>query len=143
MHLRALRETTALMQLYRIDATAGIVELLGPGGIEDLEARIRGVLADPAYRRGFGFLRDRRGMPPPSTTELRAMVDFLGRFEALYGSRWAVVATDPVNFGMMRMGEILAEPHGINVAVFSDEVEAVRWLTERPESVDQPGRGFL
>jgi len=124
--------------LYRIDTAAGIVEVLGPGTLADLETRVRRLLADPDYRQGFGFLRNRTGMAAPSTQELRAMIEFLGRFEALHGTRWAVVATDPVNFGMMRMGEILAEPHGIMIAVFNDQDEAVRWLTEKPEPADSP-----
>jgi hypothetical protein len=123
---------------YRIDAATGIVEVSGQGSSADLEAMFQLLLADPAYRRGLGFLRNRSGLPAPSTPELRGMIELAARFEAFHGARLAIVATDPVNFGMMRMGEVLAEPHGITIAVFNDEDEAIRWLTEKPEPADAP-----
>lgn len=50
------------------------------------------------------------------------------------GGRTAIVAGDPVGFGLARMYEAFAEVtgHEIQVRVFQDRGDAERWLAEEP-----------
>ena len=131
------------MPHYRIDAREGIVEISGPEAEspEEFEALVRAIVADPAFRSGFGFLRNRRDLPPPQTTRVRRGADYLRHLPALARSRWAFVVADPASYGMIRMGATLAETGGIDGRAFSDEAEARRWLTEGWMSSREQGQG--
>lgn len=121
---------------YRIDTKAGIVEISGAesDSVLDFSETIDAVLADPAYRHEFGFLRDRRGHEAPSTRFIQSAMALLKRKKAVAGTRWAVVVSDQVNYGMIRMASMLAD--GVDVAVFNELTQAQRWLIEAP--ADEP-----
>jgi len=52
-----------------------------------------------------------------------------------FGPRWAfLTGTGPVTVGVGRMFAVFSEAEGLDVGMFADEDEALRWLTEaRPE----------
>src|SRR5262249_24865424 len=115
---------------YRIDAPAAIVEVIGyatgePGEFRLLFQRIR---ADPAYRAGFGVLRDRTGMPALSSTALREFAESFARIEGLTGTRFAIVAPDRVSFGTMRMFEALGQWRDTELALFPNVAQGREWL---------------
>jgi hypothetical protein len=117
---------------YRIDSVSGIVEIEGPTA-QDLQAFktfFAGVIADPQYRQGFGFLRHGRGMNAPQTEILRRAVDYLTRVPGVPSSRWAIVVETPADYGMMRMAETLSSGAAVEVRIFWALEEARRWLRE-------------
>jgi hypothetical protein len=96
---------------------------------QEWAASLLEVFKAPGYEPGFAFLVDRRGVPSPTADWVRFTVSFRERHAAqIAGSRWAVVVSDPANFGMGRMGEILLEIQGVTQATFKSMEEAELWL---------------
>lgn len=121
---------------YHIDVRAGIVEILGPDDVRHLERAVRAAVRDPAFRRGMGFLRDRHGLPAPSTSYIHAAVVMLDLVEEMAGSRWALVAPDAASYGMSRMAAILSRRR--EVQVFESREAARAWLARgQPPGPDQ------
>jgi hypothetical protein len=90
--------------------------------------------ATSAVNPRMSLLVDRRQATPPSSEEVRQMVQF---FEAnrwtLSGRSAAVVVGDDAGFGMARMIELrsrLELPDGI-IRVFRNSDDAVVWLKEQ------------
>jgi hypothetical protein len=121
---------------YRIDPTAGIIDLLGEptGQPDEVRELFQRVVADPAYQSSYGFLRNRGSLPPLRTPAVRALAEAMASVEGFVGTRWAIVALDPVNFGTMRMLQAMAERYHIEVSVFGDELAARIWLAEQDRS---------
>jgi hypothetical protein len=98
-------------------------------GAEEFVHVVRQVLVDPAYRPGFGFLRDRRGRGVAPTEVVHQIADVLKRVSALPPSKMAFVVDPGADYGMMRMMQILTDGGRTEVAVYFDVAEAIRWLT--------------
>ncbi|MDQ3920267.1 MAG: hypothetical protein M3348_17525 [Acidobacteriota bacterium] len=117
---------------YRIEPDEGIVYLMTTGDSSFAEWRdaMLSALSDPQYRRGMGFLSDRRGetdVPDPEFA--RAAAQFLMQHEAeMAGCRWAAVSNQPPVYGTQRMFTILSEATGVTAATFMDFEQARRWL---------------
>ena len=117
---------------YNIDPRERIVYLVvsGESSVQEWEDMVLSVLADPAYRKGFNFLTDRRGqskMPGPDFT-LRVL-RFLAAHKPEMGRyRWAAVTPWALPFGTQRMFSILAEEADIRVEAIDDFEAARRWL---------------
>ena len=120
---------------YRINAEDGIVYLTTTGSSSFAEWRdaMLAALSAAEYRRGMGFLSDRRGQTDvPDPEFVRAAAQFLMQHEdEMAGSRWAAVSNQPAIYGMQRMFTILSEATGVTAAAFTDFEEARRWLLER------------
>jgi hypothetical protein len=120
---------------FEVDARRRLVRLGYTGAtpnIQAWEAVMTAILQDPRYQPGFGFLIDRRAVPPPDAPFVRATVLFRENHAAeLAGARWAVVVSDPANYGMARMGQALgdAQTH-VQQRAFTDVDEAEAWLLE-------------
>ncbi|MDQ3743310.1 MAG: hypothetical protein M3444_02895 [Acidobacteriota bacterium] len=122
---------------YRIDAEDRIVYLTTTGESSFAEWRdaMLAVLSDPQYRRGMGFLSDRRGetdVPDPEFA--RSAAQFIMQHEGeMAGSRWAAVSNQVAVYGMQRMFSILSEATGVTAAAFMDFEQARRWLLGRAD----------
>ena len=46
-----------------------------------------------------------------------------------FGPRWAMGCTGPVTLGVGRMFAAFSEVEGLEVGLFADQDEAIRWLT--------------
>jgi hypothetical protein len=123
---------------YRIDESAGIVELHGPDGLrpEEVEAALRQVLEDPRYHPALGFLRDRRGFRMPPTGFVRGLAWTIRHTAGLIGSRFAFVVSDPGNYGMVRMLSMMSDV--ADIRAFTDPAEAREWLTGGDGPSDLP-----
>ena len=127
--------------LYSIDASAGLVRLdyQKAPTFDEWAAVMRAVFQDPAYRPGFAFLSDHRGLEPPTTEYVRSVAEFVTiHREKLTGSRWAVVVGSPAAYGMARMGQTLAEGFGGEAAIFTDADAADAWLREESSQGENP-----
>ena len=117
---------------YSIDSEARIVTLLYAAHptIEQWQAAMLAIFADPRYRPGFAFLADRRAA---STAPDRAYIEgtiAFGEAHAaqLKGARWATLVATPASYGMARMGQSRGEGGPVDLGAFTDLAAAMRWL---------------
>ena len=121
---------------YRIAPDERIVYLTTTGEATFAQWReaVLSALSDPAYRKGFNFLSDRRDQTDvPDTEFVKAAAALLREHSAAIGDcRWAAVAGRDALYGMARMFSTFSEGTCIQVAAFRDYEDARRWLTGDP-----------
>jgi hypothetical protein len=117
---------------YRIAPDERIVYLtaVGESSFAEWRGALLSALSDPAYRKGFNFLSDRRDQADvPDTEFVRAAAALLrGHSAAVGGCRWATVAGRDALYGMARMFSTFSEGTCIQVAAFRDYEDARSWL---------------
>ena len=120
------------MLTYRIDPSTRTVYFEGPAPTDpvDFQDALRAALADPAFRPGFGFLRDRRGHAIPSVEIVRAGAKAIAATPGMPTSKWAIVVDPGADYGMMRMLQLSTDGTWVEVALFHEPEEAKRWLGE-------------
>jgi hypothetical protein len=117
---------------YNIDAGERIIYLntVGDSSFEEWRDTMLAVLSDPSYRRGMGFLSDRRqqtGVPDPEFA--REAAQFLMQHsDEMEGCQWAAISGDSAIYGMQRMFSILSETTGVTAQAFMEYEDARRWL---------------
>ena len=97
---------------------------------EDWTGAIDEALRSPGFRPGMALVADARRMARiPSTREVFIRVEFVTRLskQGLI-SRWALVMTEGVQFGMGRMAEAYAERSPSPFRVFTNVDEAMAWV---------------
>ena len=120
---------------WRIDPQKRIVYLtfLENPTLLEVMSILSEIFAHPDYQSDYGFLADRRKVGPPTTDYMKGATEVARHHKAQLQGPWATVVTGLTSYGMARMGEILAEPIGIQERVFTDLAEAEVWLTgKRP-----------
>jgi len=102
---------------------------------EEVIRSVEQVLAHPDFRPGMKSLSDLRDVIPyTSTTDVKAIAKLiLSHSEQVSGVRAAVVVTQAISYGMMRMLQAYCDRSPAEIAVFYDLDEAMDWL-------DQEGR---
>jgi hypothetical protein len=98
--------------------------------MDDILKAINGAVEDPAFEPGFDVLSDHRALGEPLTSDQlkQATAHLQNLSQHFAGSRYAVVATTPASYGMMRMFSVLAERIPLKVGVFRSMEEAEAWL---------------
>ena len=93
-------------------------------------------IADPRFGPGFDFLYDRRRVDHvPDAMYVRSWVFRHAEMMKPIGlPRLAVVVTQPVVYGMIRMASVFAESAGAAVDAFWTEREALEWLGRNPNT---------
>ena len=126
------------MLSYQIDPEAEIVEIAGPpvDDIGELAQCLTQVLADRAYRPGFGFLRHGESADAPSPAVVRESMMLLARL-GLGASRWAIVAQRPAEYGMVRMAQLMSDGSPLEIGIFPNRDAAWQWLRKTLESEPQ------
>jgi hypothetical protein len=116
---------------YALDPLTRIVHITYPANptYEEWAAMMEAVFQEPRYAPGWSFLGDRRAVEEaPSKDFVECAVGFVRRHQPqLAGARWASVVSGPAAYGMIRMGQTLAED-SLMVGVFTDMEEAREWL---------------
>ena len=105
-------------------------EVSGTFTLGEIVAAIAQALGHPDFEPGFDILSDHTQITEPITSEqLQQMASHLkAQSHLLAGSRWAVVATQPASYGMMRVWSVLAEQVPLEVHVFDALEDAEQWL---------------
>lgn len=116
----------------QVDESAKLLrfEIVGDWTTDEMErVTLEGVRAI-AGREGYDALCDLTRTGRPSTPdEIRRLVLILtDEGSALQGRQAAMVVGNPTSYGMMRMLSALAEPIGIDVKIFREVDEAMRFL---------------
>jgi hypothetical protein len=134
---------------YRLDLPQEIVHLVGPDppNPEDFVAVIRSALTDPRFRAGFGFLRDRRGVVPPSVQYVEDVARLMRAMTDVPHTRYAILVDTLASFGIMRLARKRTWGAWAEVELFETPAEATVWIKElrrsgggRPSMRSEPSR---
>jgi len=111
-----------------------VLEVEGNFSLSDSLKAIDTAIAAPGFERGFNVLSDHRRIAEPiGTDEMLRVISHLGlRAPQLASTRWAIVASQPASYGMMRMLSVHAKRVPLEVQVFRSRERAEAWL-ERME----------
>lgn len=117
---------------YHIDTEASMLLVVGEGRISQGErlAAIREWLGDPDFRPGMNTLCDfSAATSTPTMVELREIVTLIAQHAKTIGKKkLAIIATQPVTFGVARQFQVLADSGPLDVSVFKDRRAALGWL---------------
>lgn len=120
---------------YRIDPSAKIVIISGDyADAAGWRALLGAVANDPAYRRGFNFLRDlRQAEHPVSAEAVIGIVGVVRKFWDVLGVSRAAIVTRPgaIDYPAV-IAQALADDEHIPLQVFPSYDEAVAWLQAAP-----------
>jgi hypothetical protein len=119
---------------FYVDPATRLVRLRGlrDPTLEELQGTIAAVLADPEYRPGFSVLADCSAIALPPTSEyVRGVVSLMSTHGAeRHVTRWAQVVQPEAAYDMARMAGLLGAGELSDYRVFSDILEAERWLEQ-------------
>lgn len=108
-----------------------VVSLEDPS-IDEWTAALETIQSHASFRPGFAFLSDRRAVAAPASPAfVQAAARYLSARPEVFGStRWAVVTTGGVGYGMARMGQLYVGDAGPLIEIFKDRESALAWLAE-------------
>jgi hypothetical protein len=112
-----------------------IVTVSGLASLEQLLAYQAEYLFDPRWSPGMNVLTDLRGLDAStlSSDQIRAFAASNNLRADLFGSgRTAVVVSERVTFGLLRMFQFHTDAAGFDQRAFYSLEEARRWLAETP-----------
>jgi hypothetical protein len=119
------------MVTYVIEEGILTLRLAERYAFEDVIRTLRSALDDQRLRPRTPLLLDiRKSQESRSQQELVALADFIKTAQGLLGERCAVVASDPLRFGLGRELSGWAASRGIQVRVFGGQeaADARQWL---------------
>ena len=119
--------------IYRIDPARELVTITGDYA-EPAEwfVLLSTIAADPAYRRGFSFLRDLRASDHPVSEEtVVGIIKVVRAFWEKLGVRRAAIVTRPGIDIPATVAHALAQSEDIPLRAFPSYDDAVSWLRER------------
>jgi hypothetical protein len=101
-------------------------------GFAELRSALHAAETDPRARPGMSLLIDARTEANGVRyDDVRYRVDIMAQMRDHFGPRWAIVTgTQSVPVGVGRMFAVFSEIEGLQVGMFADEEDAIRWLTE-------------
>src|ERR1700688_583726 len=119
---------------YVLDHARRRLTIIGrdPAGVPDVLGWLARQAADGAW--AYGTLDDLRLVSlNPTTADVQRILDQVKTLSATHGRRGpvAVVATEPVLFGMARVYAALSDMAAGDVGVFYEIAAAEQWLAER------------
>jgi hypothetical protein len=123
---------------YQIEK--GVVILsLATEGFTYLRDALHAAAHDPAACRKMPLLIDLRCEPiTVRYDDIHWRAQILATMREQFGPRWAfLTGTGPVSVGVGRMFAVFSEAEGLEVGMFADKDEALRWLTD-PTGSDWP-----
>jgi hypothetical protein len=116
---------------YQIER--GVVILsLATEGYAYLRDALHAAARDPAAYAKMPLLIDLRCEPiRVRYDDIRWRVQILAEMREQFGPRWAfLTGTEPVSVGVGRMFAVFSEIEGLEVGMFADKDDAIRWLTD-------------
>lgn len=102
-----------------------------PLTLEEVRDSIRGLWKDPGFQPEFRVLVDLRGTGyTPGLEEIQQIAETLGEMKDRYRGRVAVLVSDDLRYGILRMTSTYAELKGFSMPVFRDLAGAEAWLNQ-------------
>lgn len=124
---------------HHIDNREGIIftKVAGNFTLKDIINAIDAAVSDPDFRPGLDVLSDHRAIGEPATTQqMESMAAYLEGLPALASAKWAMVVSKTASYGMMRMLSVLVQNVPIEMQVFWDMEEALKWIRAKGPSKD-------
>ena len=118
---------------YEFSENLFLMNLEGSHSPQDIIDTFIAALKDPSFPEGARLLLDVRKslvFARCPSEDVKAIARFFAQHSERVGNRCAIVATDPVHYGLSRMGATFARLRGIEVNVFLGMDGAIRWLNE-------------
>jgi hypothetical protein len=124
---------------YRIDPVREIVTITGEySDAAGWRTLLSAVSRDPAYRRGFGFIRDLRGSTHPvDAATVMEIIDVVKEFWSVLGVRRAAIVMGQRNDDPALVAHALAEQQHLPLRAFTYYDDAVKWVRERDPPTTQ------
>ena len=115
---------------YSIDSSRQIVTITGDyTDASGWRTLLEAVAADPAYQRGFGFIRDLRASDHPvDATTVIGIIAVVREFWDVLGVRRAAMVTRLRVDTPATVAEALAEDQRVALRAFTSYDEAVAWV---------------
>ena len=116
---------------YRFDSHIVIIEAIGEYSMADLRTTILNSLADskcPANSVLLINLTESKSIYNRTTEDVSAMARFVATLGNRFHNRLALVASDNLPFGLMRMSSVGSEEQGITSRVFRTLPDARKWM---------------
>ena len=113
----------------------GDIAVVAPDGeydVRELRSAFEGALSSLAGGSARGLMLDlsrSQSLGDRSAQDVRNMAHFVSSFADRYGNRFAMVAPFDLAFGLMRLGSVVTESHGVTTRVFREYTQAMEWLT--------------
>ena len=120
---------------HHIDRQAGLSILVVEGELvfEELRSFVQAVYEDDFFPAGSLFDMRTATSSDVSTPQIRSLVALIEQRRRNPGpTRWAIVASRDVDFGLSRMFKTYADKISTDIRVFRDIDEAKLWLAEGP-----------
>ena len=121
---------------YTVDSDRKIIHLVGQGASTTLQLKeIRDqIMSDPRFNRTYHVLVE-LGQIVPHAVDFGTLVELARVRENVPGRRMAVVAAEPVTYGLAKVYEAYGRAHGVKV--FRVKKAAEVWLSAaRPPAGD-------
>jgi len=105
--------------------------LTGIVSFDEMIHTINSSVEDPCFMPGFDVLSDHTKIEEPIKTEqVKALASHIDGLKNYFsGSRWAVVTSKEVSYGMMRMLAAYLERVPMELQVFYSFDDAEKWLS--------------
>jgi len=117
---------------FRVDKKNNLLvrKIGGEVSVAEVMEDLQNALRHPDYKVGMKSLTDLRDYVPTITSsEIREIADYLlADAEARKGMSAAIVVSQKVSYGLMRMLQELSENPEFSISVFYDIDEAKQWL---------------
>lgn len=121
---------------FEVDHENGLVvtTLIGRVSTQESLAHIEHLVKNPRDYPHVSYLTDlRRAEHQASGEDIRKISESLSAHEeVIAGRKLAIVVSQPVMYGMMRMLELRLDAAPLDVAVFYEMDDAKRWLGVEP-----------
>lgn len=117
---------------HRVDQESGVIAatFTGPMPLEEVIGQIESVLKSLDGQSCMGVLSDVRGLEHQASSEdVKRVSDLIAAYtDTVRGMKLALVVSEPVMYGMMRMLQARLDTVPLDVGVFYDMDDAKRWL---------------
>jgi len=117
---------------FRVDKKNNLLvrKIGGEVSVAEVMEDLQNALRHPDYKVGMKSLTDLRDyIPTITSSEIREIADYLlADAEARKGMSAAIVVSQKVSYGLMRMLQELSENPEFSISVFYDIDEAKQWL---------------
>ena len=122
-----------------LEASLGTLVVEGELVFEEIRSIVEGLYEDDLFLAGSLFDMRTVTASDVSTSQIRSMVPLIEQRRRHPGpSRWAIVVSHDIDFGLSRMFEVFADKIPTDIRVFRDIDAAKQWLAKGPADSNNP-----
>ena len=125
---------------YCIQENLFVLECHGTYTTAELRCSFEEALADKGFPVDANFVLnvgESESLAERTISELRQMAFFFGVHCEKFNNCCAIVATDSLHYGLMRMASVFAQTYGMKTSVFKNMDEAQSWFRKMQQKTGQ------